>query len=124
MKRIRAVMLVVLLIMMTAIPVFNVASAEETTGEPDNVFTNVLKKGSVEVTKTAEDGLVEGIKFHLYGTSDSGQKVDMYATTDVTGKAVFEDMPIGTYILSEPSVPDGYVIPEDMEVKVTYEEIT
>lgn len=88
------------------------------------VFVNKLKKGNLDVTKTAEDGLVEGIKFHLYGTSDSGQKVDMYAVTDVTGKAVFENIPLGTYILSEASVPDGYVIPEDMEVKVTYEEIT
>ncbi|OUP73394.1 hypothetical protein B5F08_12775, partial [Anaeromassilibacillus sp. An172] len=90
MKRIRAVMLVVLLIMMTAIPVFNVASADETeptettsvTANNDEqkenyVFVNKLKKGNLDVTKTAEDGLVEGFKFHLTGTSMSGQEIDM-----------------------------------------------
>lgn len=126
MKRIRAVILAALMVMM--VMVIPLAGAEETTEVPaesgEVSFVNILKKGSVEVTKTAEDGFVEGISFRLHGTSDSGQEVDMYTTTDVTGKAVFEDIPIGTYILSEASVPDGYVIPEDMEVKVTYEEIT
>lgn len=126
MKRIRAVILAALMVMM--VMVIPLAGAEETTEVPAESgavsFINILKKGSVEVTKTAEDGFVEGISFRLHGTSDSGQEVDMYTTTDVTGKAVFEDIPIGTYILSEASVPDGYVIPEDMEVKVTYEEIT
>ena len=28
-------------------------------------FSNVLKRGSLEVTKTSEDGLVEGMTFHL-----------------------------------------------------------
>lgn len=88
------------------------------------VFVNKLKKGNLDVTKTAEDGLVEGFKFHLTGTSMSGQPIDLTATTGKDGIAHFKDIPIGTYILSEASVPDGYVIPEDMEVKVTYEEIT
>lgn len=35
-------------------------------------FSNVLKRGSLEVVKTSEDNLVEGVKFHLYGTSLSG----------------------------------------------------
>ena len=45
-------------------------------------FNNVLKRGDLQITKTAEDGMVEGAKFHLYGTSLSGIKVDEYATTN------------------------------------------
>lgn len=37
-------------------------------------FNNVLKRGSLEVTKTSEDGLVEGMTFHLSGTSLSGSR--------------------------------------------------
>jgi len=32
--------------------------------------------GTLALKKTSEDGLVEGMKFHLYGTSLSGLKVD------------------------------------------------
>ena len=42
-------------------------------------FNNTLKRGSLEVVKTSEDSLVEGVKFHLYGTSLSGLPVDEYA---------------------------------------------
>ena len=35
-------------------------------------FHNMLKRGSLEVVKTAEDGLNEGVKFHLTGTSLAG----------------------------------------------------
>ena len=41
-------------------------------------FSNVLKRGSLEVVKTSEDNLVESVKFHLYGTSLSGYSVDEY----------------------------------------------
>ncbi len=59
-------------------------------------FNNKLKRGSLEVTKTSEDGLVEGMTFHLYGTSLSGQPVDEYAVTDSSGVARFENVLIGT----------------------------
>jgi len=39
------------------------------------------------VKKTSEDGFVQGMKFHLYGTSFSGINVDEYATTDSNGIA-------------------------------------
>ena len=55
----------------------------------NNYFYNELKRGDLKVTKTAEDGLVEGMKFHLYGTSLSGEKVDEYAYTDENGIAMF-----------------------------------
>ena len=39
-------------------------------------FNNILKRGNLAVTKTAEDGLHEGTKFRLHGTSLSGLEVD------------------------------------------------
>ena len=50
-------------------------------------FSNTLKRGSLEIVKTSEDNLVEGMKFHLYGTSLSGLPVDEYAVTDKNGLA-------------------------------------
>ena len=41
-------------------------------------FGNTLKRGSLEIVKTSEENLVEGMKFHLYGTSLSGLPVDEY----------------------------------------------
>lgn len=51
-------------------------------------FSNTLKRGSLEIVKTSEDNLVEGMKFHLYGTSLSGLPVDEYAVTDKNGLAI------------------------------------
>ena len=45
-------------------------------------FNNVLRRGELTVTKTSEDGLNQGVKFHLSGTSLSGLPVDEYAVTD------------------------------------------
>ena len=59
-------------------------------------FDNDLKRGNLIVTKTAEDGLSEGAKFHLYGTSLSGLAVDEYAVVGSDGKAYFRDVLIGT----------------------------
>ena len=54
------------------------------------------------VTKTSEDGVLEGHRFHLFGTSESGLEVNAYAVTDNTGKAYFNDILIGNgYTLQE-----------------------
>lgn len=58
-------------------------------------FSNTLRRGDLVVTKTSEDGLNEGVKFHLSGTSLSGLPVDEYAVTDSSGTARFEDVLIG-----------------------------
>lgn len=42
-------------------------------------FSNKLRRGDLTVKKTAEDGLTEGMKFRLYGTSLSGIEVNEYA---------------------------------------------
>lgn len=88
-------------------------------------FNNKLKRGSLEVIKTSEDHLIEGVKFHLTGTSLSGLPVDEYAVTDSTGKAVFPDVLIGTgYVLSEVDTDVRYVIPEDQTAAVEWNKVT
>ncbi len=88
-------------------------------------FHNTLKRGSLEVVKTAEDGLNEGVKFHLTGTSLAGLPVDEYAVTGSNGKAVFSDVLIGTdYILSEVDTGIIYVVPEDQTTAVEWNTVT
>lgn len=88
-------------------------------------FHNRLKRGSLEVVKTAEDGLNEGVKFHLTGTSLAGLPVDEYAVTGSNGKAVFSDVLIGTdYILSEVDTGIIYVVPEDQTTAVEWNTVT
>ncbi|MFR3364415.1 MAG: SpaA isopeptide-forming pilin-related protein [Christensenellales bacterium] len=88
-------------------------------------FHNTLKRGSLEVVKTAEDGLNEGVKFHLTGTSLAGLPVDEYAVTGSNGKAVFSDVLIGTdYILSEVDTGIRYVVPEDQTTAVEWNTVT
>ena len=88
-------------------------------------FNNTLKRGTLIVTKTSEDGLNEGVKFHLYGTSLSGLAVDEYAVTDSTGKAVFSDVLIGTgYTLEEVDPAIRYVVPEKQTAAVEWNTVT
>ena len=88
-------------------------------------FNNTLKRGTRIVTKTSEDGLNEGVKFHLYGTSLSGLAVDEYAVTDSAGKAVFSDVLIGTgYTLEEVDTAIRYVVPEKQTAAVEWNTVT
>lgn len=88
-------------------------------------FNNTLKRGTLIVTKTSEDGLNEGVKFHLYGTSLSGLAVDEYAVTDSAGKALFSDVLIGTgYTLEEVDTAIRYVVPEKQTAAVEWNTVT
>ena len=88
-------------------------------------FNNVLKRGDLIVTKTSEDGLVEGMTFHLYGTSLSGLAVDEYATTDSSGKAYFNNVLIGTgYVLEEVDTPIRYVVPDSQTAAIEWNTVT
>lgn len=87
-------------------------------------FNNTLKRGNLEVTKTSEDGLNEGIKFHLYGTSYSGLKVDEYAVTNKNGIAIFNDVLIGNnYTLEEVDTDSKYVIPESQSANIEWNKV-
>lgn len=84
---------------------------------------NKEKTGSITVHKTTEGQKnIEGIKFYLRGTSDSGRAIDIPATTDKDGIAKFENIPIGTYkvIEDKETVPYGYLVADEKEVKVEY----
>ena len=88
-------------------------------------FNNTLKRGTLIVTKASEDGLNEGVKFYLYGTSLSGLAVDEYAVTDSSGKAYFRDVLIGTgYTLEEVDTAIRYVVPENQTAAVEWNTVT
>ena len=88
-------------------------------------FNNTLKRGSLVVTKDAEDGILEGHRFHLYGTSDSGLEVNAYAVTDSTGKATFENVLIGSgYTLEEVDTGIQYVIPDSQTTSISWNTVT
>ena len=88
-------------------------------------FENEEKTGSIKVQKRTEGQKnVEGITFYLKGTSDSGREINIPATTNKDGIAVFENVPIGTYsiIEDEETVPYGYLVADEKEVTVIYSE--
>ncbi len=88
-------------------------------------FNNVLKRGDLTVTKTSEDGLNEGVTFHLSGTSLSGLAVDEYAVTDSSGVARFDDVLVGTgYVLEEVDTAIRYVVPENQTAAVEWNTVT
>lgn len=90
-------------------------------------FNNTLKRGKLEVVKTSEDNFVEGVKFHLYGTSLSGLKVDEYAVTDKSGIARFENILISgdtPYVLEEVDTAIRYVVPDTQTAAVEWNKVT
>ena len=90
-------------------------------------FNNTLKRGSLEIIKNSEDNLVEGVKFHLYGTSLSGLPVDEYAVTDENGVARFENVLISgetPYTVEEVDTAIRYVVPESQTAPIEWEKVT
>ena len=90
-------------------------------------FNNVLKRGNLQVIKSSEDNLVEGVKFHLYGTSLAGIAVDEYAVTNKNGVATFKDVLISgstPYTLEEVDTAIRYVVPEKQTAPIQWKEVT
>ena len=90
-------------------------------------FSNVLKRGDLQVIKSSEDNLVEGVTFHLYGTSLSGIAVDEYAVTDKNGVATFDDVLISgstPYTIEEVDTAIRYVVPENQTAPINWKEVT
>ena len=92
-------------------------------------ITNDEKKGSVKVQKKTEGMVnIEGIEFILEGTSETGRAISRTATTDKDGVAVFDELPIGTYKITESAETVdkayAYLIAEAKEVAVLYGETT
>lgn len=106
-----------------------VADEQEVTVEYNETaevaFENIEKTGSIKVQKRTEGQKnVECITFYLKGTSDTGREINIPATTNKDGIAVFENVPIGTYsiIEDEETVPYGYLVADEKEVTVIYAE--
>lgn len=88
-------------------------------------FENIEKTGEIKVTKSTVGNLnIKGITFNLRGTSDSGRDIDIPATTDENGVAIFSEIPIGTYTIyeDEKTVPTAYLVADPQNVTVTYAE--
>lgn len=89
-------------------------------------FNNTLKRGSLEVVKSSEDNFVEGVTFHLYGTSLAGLAVDEYAVTDENGVARFENVLISgenQYTVEEVDTAIRYVIPDAQTVSIQWDQV-
>lgn len=95
---------------------------EETGEKTENIieFVNNLKRGNLEVVKSAEDGFEEGREFLLEGTSMSGESVSLTAVIGADKRARFENVLIGSYTLSEINVPNRYVLPAPMNVTIEW----
>ena len=90
-------------------------------------FNNKLKRGDLQIVKSSEDNLNEGVTFHLYGTSLSGIAVDEYAVTDENGVATFEDVLISgstPYTVEEVDTAVRYVVPEAQSAPIRWNEVT
>ena len=121
--------------------VYTVTELTEDKYEPQNVqrvtivsgntstvtFSNTLKRGDLQVIKSSEDNLVEGVTFHLYGTSLAGIAVDEYAVTDKNGVASFDDVLIsGTtpYTIEEVDTAIRYVVPANQTAPINWKEVS
>lgn len=71
--------------------------------------TVVDEKGSLTINKTDADTgkALAGVTYRLYDSA--GNKVAV-VTTGTDGKAVFSDLPLGSYSYQEISAPSGYVV--------------
>ncbi len=77
--------------------------------------------GNLYVRKsTTEDKNIENIEFGLKGTSTLGKKINLKAKTDETGIAKFENVPVGTYTLTEngETVSEAYTIAPQQTVTI------
>ena len=64
-------------------------------------------------------------KQYGYGKSTSGQTIDLYATTDKSGVAMFNDVLVGTnYTLEEVETAERYIIPDSQVAVIEWEKVT
>ena len=77
-------------------------------------FANVLKRGSLKIKKTSEDGIVAGITFRV-----TGNGYDQTATTNDAGELLLQNLLPGTYTVTEQDAPDRYEPQQPKTVTVT-----
>ncbi len=108
------------------------------TADPENVtvqyaqttdinISNAEKTGTIKVKKTTP-GMVnlKDLIFVLSGTSDTGREISIEATTDSNGIANFDNVPLGSYTVTEKgsSVPYAYMTADPENVTVQYAQTT
>ena len=64
---------------------------------------------------------IEGVQFHLYGTSTYGNNINKYAYSNEKGIVSFEDVEMGRYTLKEVSTTQDYIL-NDNEYVVRIDE--
>lgn len=77
-------------------------------------------KGKLVITKVDKDDhakVLAGATFELQDAARA--KAPIAVTTDLYGKAVFSDLPYGTYILKETVAPAGYLVEDEAERLIT-----
>ena len=103
------------------------------TGEGKAFVDNeqVIKQGETEITYRVVGDLrirkvdietekpIEGITFHLTGTSNYGTSVDETRKTTSTGSLIFDSLEKGTYTLWEESGSKDYQLDSDTKLTVT-----
>ncbi len=86
-------------------------------------FHNVLKGNWVIIAKESEDGVIAGIPFLITGMGDDGVEVNMNVTTGSKGTIGIILKP-GTYTITELDVDEKFIIPEQQEVTIAYDQPT
>ncbi len=86
-------------------------------------FHNEMNYGAMKIVKTADDGNVAGIQFHIGLAAEQAIDFDgMTVTTDANGEIIVPNLQAGAYIVSEVT-PDGYTAnPASREVFVNWGE--
>ena len=85
----------------------------QTVSDPVKGFLNLkVSYGSAKIIKTSEDGVVEGIPFHV-----SGNGIDTTVTTGANGEIQIDNLAPGDYTVTE-EIIDRYVPQESKTVTV------
>ncbi len=77
------------------------ASSPREVGYIQVATEDYVEKGSLEITKYTQGGDVSGFTFLIKGISETNDFFSQNISTDEWGKAIFKDIPVGTYEIRE-----------------------
>lgn len=82
-------------------------------------FINQAQTGSLKITKTADDGVIENIPFRVTGETITGIPYEETFYTDANGEIQIDNLRIGTYTVEELN-GDGskYILPPKQTVEI------
>ncbi len=85
-------------------------------GEVENLQEVLVEFNKIEISAN-----IEGCKFQLVNKADANEKY--LAETDVSGKAIFDKLPDGTYVLTQTEAPEGLKV-SDKETEIVIDRTT